>query len=345
MARKRPPRESTIWEWFPFYVGRWLTSRKLRQCSLESSGLLVYLMAMSWDDRTPGIFRYDSEELAFDLRTTEERIDELIRELAKKERILLEEDGSRIRIPYLEQVGREQMEKSAKCSKSAKAGAEKRAREKAEQEEAEERPSDDRAANAEETTSDSPGKRREEKREEEIRREGEREELGEPSPSEDAGKTRRPPIPTSKILNLWNKLVETVPGSTLAAASMTKKRKEKLRVRWSEPVFRERFEEIFRAVHESSFCNGRNDRGWRASFEWVVHSEENYTKVLEGKYADRKKPAKKAVFPLTVRRGRGLETLEFSSEEERSAYAAENGLVADPKRGTDGAYTTMEEEI
>ena len=126
---------------------------------------------------------------------------------------------------------------------------------------------------------------------------------------------------------------------------MTKKRKEKLRVRWSEPVFRERCEEIFRAVHESSFCNGRNDRGWRASFEWVVHSEENYTKVLEGKYADRKKPAKKAVFPIAVRRGGGIETLEFPSEEARSAYVVENGLVADPKRGASGVYTSGEEEI
>lgn len=41
--------------------------------------------------------------------------------------------------------------------------------------------------------------------------------------------------------------------------------------------------EVFRRANGSAFCCGKNDRGWRADFDWLAN-ENNMTKVLEGKY-------------------------------------------------------------
>ena len=46
--------------------------------------------------------------------------------------------------------------------------------------------------------------------------------------------------------------------------------------------------EVFTNAENSSFLKGDNDRGWTASFDWLINKE-NIVKVLEGNYADRKK--------------------------------------------------------
>jgi len=40
-------------------------------------------------------------------------------------------------------------------------------------------------------------------------------------------------------------------------------------------------------IDASSFCRGKNDRGWMASFDWLIGSPDVAVKVLEGKYNDR----------------------------------------------------------
>lgn len=48
-------------------------------------------------------------------------------------------------------------------------------------------------------------------------------------------------------------------------------------------------------IERSAFCRGQNDRGWTASFDWVIGSPDVAVKVLEGKYDDRQqKPSKPA---------------------------------------------------
>lgn len=46
----------------------------------------------------------------------------------------------------------------------------------------------------------------------------------------------------------------------------------------------EQWAEVFKAIEASPFCRGENDRGWRATLDWVLRPE-TATKVLEGKYA------------------------------------------------------------
>lgn len=58
----------------------------------------------------------------------------------------------------------------------------------------------------------------------------------------------------------------------------------------SELLKRYSMEQIRRAfdmAEASSFLKGENERGWRASFDWLI-SEDNMAKVLEGNFTDRK---------------------------------------------------------
>ena len=53
-----------------------------------------------------------------------------------------------------------------------------------------------------------------------------------------------------------------------------------------EPAFADNWPEIITKVAESAFCTGHNDRGWEADIDWLLENDENYVKVLEGKYDD-----------------------------------------------------------
>lgn len=38
-------------------------------------------------------------------------------------------------------------------------------------------------------------------------------------------------------------------------------------------------------IQKSSFCQGKNDRGWVASFDWFIRPD-TVVKIMEGKYDD-----------------------------------------------------------
>lgn len=47
------------------------------------------------------------------------------------------------------------------------------------------------------------------------------------------------------------------------------------------------FLKVFENTSKSSFLNGINKNGWRADFDWIINIE-NFTKIYEGKYKDKK---------------------------------------------------------
>lgn len=53
--------------------------------------------------------------------------------------------------------------------------------------------------------------------------------------------------------------------------------------------------EIFGRIQASAFCRGENDRGWTATFDWIIGSSDPGVKVLEGKYDDRRKAGPRPV--------------------------------------------------
>lgn len=83
------------------------------------------------------------------------------------------------------------------------------------------------------------------------------------------------------ILGLWNSRCE-LKGIT----RMTDRRKQALACRLKE-YGEESFRKLIENINASSFLKGQNDRGWTATFDWVIKPN-NYVKVLEGNYLDNK---------------------------------------------------------
>ena len=49
------------------------------------------------------------------------------------------------------------------------------------------------------------------------------------------------------------------------------------------------WEKVFKKMEASDFCCGVNNRGWTASFDWIISNDNNYVKVLEGRYDNNNK--------------------------------------------------------
>lgn len=91
-------------------------------------------------------------------------------------------------------------------------------------------------------------------------------------------------VPYLDIQEAFNRICR----SFAQVKTLSSKRKEKLRIRWREIESLERFEEIFRHMEGSAFLKGQNKSGWRATFDWLLENDNNWLKVLEGQYDDKK---------------------------------------------------------
>lgn len=49
----------------------------------------------------------------------------------------------------------------------------------------------------------------------------------------------------------------------------------------------ERLIEVFRLAGESDFLNGKNNKAWKADFDWIIRPN-NFIKIMEGKYSNKK---------------------------------------------------------
>ena len=117
--------------------------------------------------------------------------------------------------------------------------------------------------------------RREEKRREEKKREEKR-------------VVDKPPVPAKpsppklhKLVEIWNENS----GILGKVKTVNSARQRKIEARWKEspddPVAY--FTGIIMRIVASNFCVGKNDRGWKASFDWLLQPE-THLKVDEGKY-------------------------------------------------------------
>jgi len=87
-------------------------------------------------------------------------------------------------------------------------------------------------------------------------------------------------VPYEDVKELWNGICVSYPK----LVAITDKRKVSLRCRWEQLQELGKFEEAFRKLEASDFCKGKNDRSWKASFDWIIANQTNIVKVLEGKY-------------------------------------------------------------
>lgn len=92
----------------------------------------------------------------------------------------------------------------------------------------------------------------------------------------------REPVPYKKIQDLFRELCPSYP----AIRAINGQRKKAVAARWNECKDIKVFEELFKKAEASSFLKGRNDRNWRADFDWMMKPT-NFAKILENRYEDK----------------------------------------------------------
>lgn len=106
----------------------------------------------------------------------------------------------------------------------------------------------------------------------------------EPSEGDDPPQPEEPekpaaPVPYEKIRELFN----TTCLSFSKVVGINGKRKVSVGARWSEHPDLGFWAAYFGRVESSPFLKGKNERGWKATFDWIMQPA-NMDKVLEGKY-------------------------------------------------------------
>ena len=86
--------------------------------------------------------------------------------------------------------------------------------------------------------------------------------------------------PEVEIMLYWNGNCGNLPK----VHKLGKMRRVHLHTRWADPFFREHWKTAIRLLADSPFCNGVNDRGWRAGFDFLIRSEDTFVKIVEGNY-------------------------------------------------------------
>ena len=88
----------------------------------------------------------------------------------------------------------------------------------------------------------------------------------------------------SDLLDLWNKSADKAFPRVL---KMTEGRRRKAAARIAEHDSPGWWVLVLNGMNSSPFLKGDSGRGWRASFDWLVRSDDSAVKVLEGAYAGR----------------------------------------------------------
>lgn len=92
-----------------------------------------------------------------------------------------------------------------------------------------------------------------------------------------------PPTPIKetfhKLVEIWNENC----GSLSKVKGTSKSRDGKMKERWKECSDPEYWGSVVKKLSQSPFCNGSNDRGWKATFDFLIQPD-TQNKALEGKY-------------------------------------------------------------
>lgn len=84
-----------------------------------------------------------------------------------------------------------------------------------------------------------------------------------------------------RLAEIWNQEAGKLP-KVLACPQNSTRRKLAM-ARWRENPDEVYWREAIERIKASPFCSGKNDRGWRANFDWLIKPG-TATKVLEGQY-------------------------------------------------------------
>jgi hypothetical protein len=94
-----------------------------------------------------------------------------------------------------------------------------------------------------------------------------------------------PPFPSPQdiewAVGLWNSMAGK--AGLAQVRLLTDARRKKLRATLQRLGSRDAWREVIDGIYDSEFCRGRNDRGWRADFDFALQ-EKSLPRILEGFY-------------------------------------------------------------
>lgn len=96
-------------------------------------------------------------------------------------------------------------------------------------------------------------------------------------------KIEKPKIEFEKIVEVFNSVCVKLPS----VQKITPQRQSAIKARVDDYDL-ETIGKVFQIASKNNFLNGKNDRGWRADFDWIMNPN-NFIKILEGKYQDTEK--------------------------------------------------------
>jgi hypothetical protein len=94
-------------------------------------------------------------------------------------------------------------------------------------------------------------------------------------------------IKYKSIIDNYNSLCNKLP-SVLKLSDQRKKHLNARIAEFGEP----KIIEVFRRAGQSDFLNGKNERAWKADFDWLINPN-NFLKVIEGKFENKSVPGQK----------------------------------------------------
>lgn len=94
-----------------------------------------------------------------------------------------------------------------------------------------------------------------------------------------------PPARPIDLLKLWNRVAAP---ELPRAQEVTEAREKHAAARIKERPSLEAWAAVVQRINISDFCLGQNDRGWVATFDWLLQPD-TAVKVLEGKYDNRER--------------------------------------------------------
>ena len=100
-----------------------------------------------------------------------------------------------------------------------------------------------------------------------------------------------PPIDYNFFIQLFNKkFTKILP----AVQRITKERKSKIKLRLKEfgDHPEKKFHEICEKIESSDFLKGDNETSWVVTFDWIFSNGQNWVKIIEGNYDNKKIKAK-----------------------------------------------------
>jgi hypothetical protein len=104
-----------------------------------------------------------------------------------------------------------------------------------------------------------------------------------PNPKEPPKKGNKKNRTESEIVE-WNRVCGTTLGKVLHVGAS---RQRHLDARRKDPFWDEYYSEALQRILNSDFLTGHNDRGWKASFDWIIERSDALAKIMEGKYDSR----------------------------------------------------------